>query len=182
MTDGPGPGEPVVQLGPPVSEVAWSPDFVAQTLEVLIVYLDDEEAAWLKPVHAEALRVGLPVSAKPGEVVLETLGWYGLAPRVVHSTSWRHEDGRVVLTYMAVIEPPPSLEPDTLSPVPVERTGLARGETTAPPSDIGVTAVLEHALRHLAWLVKDDPAIAAALPDWVPLLDPYEPEPFRALG
>jgi len=42
--------------------------------------------------------------------------------------------------------------------------------------------VLEHALRHLAWLVRDDPAIAGALPEWPELLAGYVPEPFRALG
>jgi hypothetical protein len=42
--------------------------------------------------------------------------------------------------------------------------------------------VLEHAFRHLAWLVKDDEAVRAALPDWVAFLDTYAPEPFRAFG
>ena len=40
--------------------------------------------------------------------------------------------------------------------------------------------VLEHALRHLAWLIEDDPAIAAALPGWSAMLEGYGPEPFRA--
>ncbi len=42
--------------------------------------------------------------------------------------------------------------------------------------------MIEHAFRHLAWLVVDDPAIAMALPDWAPILAGYEPEPFRAFG
>ena len=51
----------------------------------------------------------------------------------------------------------------------------------APPK-IGVAQVVEHAFRHLAWLVKDDAAVRDALPDWVEFLDGYVPEPFRAFG
>jgi hypothetical protein len=42
--------------------------------------------------------------------------------------------------------------------------------------------VLEHAFRHLSWLVNDDDAVREPHPDWVAFLDAYEPEPFRALG
>ena len=42
--------------------------------------------------------------------------------------------------------------------------------------------VLEHAFRHLSWLVKDDDAVRTALPDWMAFLGAYEPEPFRAFG
>jgi hypothetical protein len=58
---------------------------------------------------------------------------------------------------------------------------LARGDATAPPGRIDVEQVLEHALRHLAWLVKDDPAVTAELASWAGVLESYEPEPFRAL-
>ena len=179
---GSGPSEAVVELGPPISGVPWSAELSTQSLEVLIVTLEGETPVWLKPIHAESLRVGLPATARPGDVVLETLGWYDLVPRVVHSTSWRHEEGRVVLTYVAVVEAPASLPPDTLTGRSVARTDLARGDATAPPSDIGVAHVIEHALRHLSWLVRDDRAIADALPDWTKVLDRYLPEPFRALG
>jgi hypothetical protein len=172
----------VVELGPPISDVPWTAEVAQQSLEILILTRREDAAIWLKPVHADSLQVGVPPSTTPGDVVLETLGWYALAPRVVHSTSWRHESGRLVLTYLAVVEPPASLPPDTLEPVAVPRTDLARGDATAPPRDIGVVQVIEHALRHLSWLVQDDPAIGAALPDWRDLLASYQPEPFRALG
>jgi hypothetical protein len=174
---------PVVELGPPISDVPWSPELSTQSLEVLILTLEDGAPVWLKPEHADSLRVGLPATASPGDVVLETLGWYELRPRVVHSTSWRHEEGRVVLSYIAVVEAPPSsLPPGTLVRTPVARTDLARGDATAPPPEIGVLQVIEHALRHLSWLVRDDAAIGEALPDWVGVLAAYQPEPFQALG
>ena len=42
--------------------------------------------------------------------------------------------------------------------------------------------VLEHAFRHLAWLVKDDDVVRAAIPEWVAFLDAYKPQPFRTFG
>jgi hypothetical protein len=172
----------VREVGPPVSTVPWSPDFVAQTLEVLPVVLRDGRLCWLKPVHADSLRVGLAATAKPADVVLGVLGWYPLEPVVVHSTSWRHEEGRVILTYIAVVAPPRELPADSLVELPVGRAELARGEAMAAPKAIGVEAVLEHALRHLAWLVKDDPAVMQALATWKDALAAFQPEPFRALA
>lgn len=169
-------------MGPPVSTTQWSPSFVAQTLEVLPVALGDDGLLWMKPLHADSLRVGLPPSSRPAEVVLEVLRWYPLAPIVVHSTSWRHEEGRIILTYVAVVEHPHEIAKDSLVALPVERAELARGEATAAPRNIGVEAVLEHALRHLSWLVRDDPAVMKELAAWTNVLAEFQPEPFRALS
>jgi hypothetical protein len=169
-------------MGPPISSVAWSPEFVAQTLEVLPVARVDGALVWLKPIHADSLRVGLPLAAKPADTVLEVLKWYPLAPLVVHSTSWRHEDGRIVLTYIAVVTIPHSLPNDSVVMVPVRRAALARGGATSAPDSITIEAVLEHALRHLSWLVRDDPAVMEALGGWTEVLAGFEPEPFRSLA
>jgi hypothetical protein len=168
-------------MGPPVSSVAWSPQFVAQTLEVLPVGLGDEGFFWLKPMHADSLCVGLPPSARPADVVLDVLRWYPLLPIVVHSTSWRQEDGRIILTYVAAVQPPGELANESLVALPVRRVELARGGATSAPDAIAVDAVIEHALRHLSWLVHDDPAVATALDGWAGALRDFEPEPFRAL-
>lgn len=169
-------------MGPPVSTVAWSPQFVAQTLEILPVALVAGRLVWMKPIHADSLRVGLSATSKPADVVLDVLKWYPLAPVVVHSTSWRHEEGRIILTYVAVVSPPSKLPPDSLVELPVHRAELARGEAMTAPKAIGVEAVLEHALRHLSWLVKDDPAVMEALAAWHRVLDDFQPEPFRSLA
>jgi hypothetical protein len=102
-------------------------------------------------------------------------------PLLVHSTSWRLEGARVVLTYVVAVAPPEELN-ENLADEPVTRADLARGDAMGPPPEIGVAQVLEHAFRHLSWLVKDDEAVRGALPDWVAFLDGYEPEPFRAFG
>ena len=165
-----------------MSSVPWSPQFVAQTLEVLPVGLSDEGVFWMKPMHADSLCVGLPASARPAEVVMDVLRWYPLMPVVVHSTSWRHEAGRIILTYIAVVLPPGELAKDSLVKVPVRRVELARGGATSAPEAIAIDAVIEHALRHLSWLVRDDPAVAGALEGWTAALRGFEPEPFRALA
>ena len=169
-------------MGPPVSSVPWSPQFVAQTLEVLPIGLGEDGLFWMKPVHGDSLRVGLASSARPSDVVLDLLKWYPLTALVVHSTSWRHEQDRVILTYVAAIEPPGDLARDSLVSLPVRRAELARGGATTAPPAIGIEAVIEHALRHLSWLVRDDPAVTAALAGWKEALAAFEPEPFRALA
>jgi hypothetical protein len=173
---------PVIELAPALTNVAWSKELVSQSLEALFVYLgDDDGAHHLRPIHAATLRVGWPPDQQPGDIVANTARRYELTPLLVHSTSWRLEDGRVVLTYVVAVERPQELN-ENLADEPVSRADLARGDAMAPPPAIGVSQVLEHAFRHLSWLVKDDDAVRVALPDWVTFLDRYEPEPFRAFG
>jgi hypothetical protein len=154
--------KPLVELRPPLTSVAWSSDFVAQSLEILVVALDGEGAHHLHPIHAETLRVGWPPDRKPGDIVLDAVGRFGLEPLLVHSTSWRHEDGRLVLTYVAAVEMPDALNA-YLVDEPVARVVLARRAAFGPPPAIGVTQVVEHAFRPLSWLVKDDAVVGERL-------------------
>jgi hypothetical protein len=101
-------------------------------------------------------------------------------PLLVRSTSWRRDREAVILSFVAVIDR--TLVGSMLS-LPIERTTLARGEATAAPQAIATTQVVEHGLRHMAWLAVDDPVVAAELPaGWRTLLATYVPEPFRNLG
>jgi hypothetical protein len=101
-------------------------------------------------------------------------------PLLVHSTSWRRDSDAVILSFVVVIDA--GLVGDMAS-VPIARAELARSEATAAPADIATSAVVEHGLRHMAWLTKDDPVVAATLDEpWKQLLASYVPEPFRALG
>jgi hypothetical protein len=172
---------PVIELAPALTNVAWSKEIVSQSLEALFAYLADDGAHHLRPIHASSLRVGWPPDQQPGDIVAKAARRYELAPLLVHSTSWRHEAGRLVLTYIVIVEHPLALN-ENLADEPMARADLARGDAMGPPPEIGVSQVLEHAFRHLSWLVKDDAAVRAALPDWVAFLAVYEPEPFRAFG
>ena len=179
-----GPGaRPVVELTPlvpPVSAAPWSDEFVAQTLEVFIVALAPSGLRHYRPIHAASLRLGMAVGSSPGDLVVGAVRRYGLVPIVAHSTSWRSVPGRVILTYVAAVAAPESLSP-YLADDEIGRTDLARGEANTAPTSVGESQVLEHALRHLSWLVRDDPAVGTALVAWRPTLEAYLPEPFRNL-
>lgn len=102
------------------------------------------------------------------------------SPLVSHSTSWRRDRGGVILTFVAVVAP--ALLADMASR-PLERVDIARGSANAAPERIESDQVIEHGLRHLAWLVKDDAVVASELgPGWAAVLAGYTPEPFRALA
>jgi hypothetical protein len=51
------------------------------------------------------------------------------------------------------------------------------------PTRIAHEQVLEHGLRHLAWLAREDEVVRGTLSDdWRRLLETYVPEPFRNLA
>jgi len=98
-------------------------------------------------------------------------------PLLVHSTSWRRHRDAVVLTFIAVLSSQTAAPPAAR---PVRRTPLARGSALAAPADVAVDQVVEHGLRHLAWLIADDPHVAERLAgEWSGALAAYRPEPFR---
>jgi hypothetical protein len=100
-------------------------------------------------------------------------------PLLVHSTSWRREGPAVLLSFVAVIGPEQVLAMPT---EPIRRSDLARSEATSAPATIAHTQVLEHGLRHLAWLAEDDEVVAGRLSTaWRQALADYVPEPFRSL-
>jgi len=115
-----------------------------------------------------------------GELVDAALAAVGLRSSIVHSTSWRQQAGRLVLTYLAVLSEPAAAE--GFEDTAMARTELARGGTHGAPAAIDVSQVVEHGLRHLSWLSRDDPVIGPALTsEWLAKVAEYQPEPFRAL-
>ena len=175
------PSAEIEGLGPALSEALWSPDFVMQAIEVLPVSLRDGRLWAMRPEHADSFVVAWPAGAKPEKVAAQAMVQLGMEPIVLHSTSWRHADKEVVLTYLAVV-PPDADPPPSWQIVEVAHAELARGDATAPPSSIDIMQVQEHALRHLSWLRHDDPTISKLLDQWSDALSDYVPEPFRALG
>ena len=98
-------------------------------------------------------------------------------PLLVHSTSWRRTRSALVLTFIVVISERRGQE---RAGVPIHREGLARSAATLPAIAVTGGQVLEHSLRHLAWLLKDDELVRSVLGrDWTRALRGYMPEPFR---
>jgi hypothetical protein len=101
-------------------------------------------------------------------------------PLLVHSTSWRRDRDAVILSFVVVIE---DRLVGAMDSRPIGRAELARSEATAAPREIETDQVVEHGLRHLAWLAVDDPVVREELsPAWRSALAGYVPEPFRNLG
>jgi hypothetical protein len=158
-----------------------SPDRPAALLEILPVIVTAGSIRSLRPPDAASWQVACPPGDDPGPVVVEALRARGLRPSVVHSTSWRHQDGRLVLTYLVVLATGERAAGGLVS-LPVRPGPLARGGAITAPAGLDVDQVLHHALRHLAWLQREDPAVAAELDvAWAAALAGHRPAPFHAL-
>jgi hypothetical protein len=147
--------------------------------EVFVVWLNGDRPELTGPDGAAPWIIELGSDEHPMQTVARIVrDVIGLAS-LVHSTSWRRDRDAVILSFVAVIGP--DLR-GTMESVPIGRTELARSEATAAPTEIGYGQVLEHGLRHLAWLAREDPVVAAELsPAWHDALSGYVPEPFRSL-
>jgi hypothetical protein len=148
--------------------------------EVFVVWLAGDHLELTGPCGAAPWLLEIGATDHPVDVVARIVSDVIGDPLLVHSTSWRRDRGAVILSFVAVIDR--SLV-GSMASLPIERGALARGEATAAPKDIATTQVVEHGLRHMAWLVQDDPVVAAVLSsDWRTVLSTYTPEPFRNLG
>jgi len=115
----------------------------------------------------------------PVEVVTRLATALMGAPRLVHSTSWRRDRGSVVLSFVVVVSDHAAGPPAGNR---VTRAELARSSSSAAPLAIDTGQVLEHGLRHLAWLAAEDEVVRGVLSDeWKLVLAAYVPEPFLHL-
>lgn len=157
----------------------WDVDSPVQA-EVFVVWLDGDRLQLTGPDGPQAWLLQLGPTEHPVGVVERIVRDVVGPPMLVHSTSWRRDRDAVILSFVVVIGPELV---GSMASVPIGRAELARSEATAAPRDIAVAAVVEHGIRHLAWLAEDDPVVASTLPpEWRPILAAYVPEPFRALG
>ncbi|MGH2477043.1 MAG: hypothetical protein ACRDIL_17430 [Candidatus Limnocylindrales bacterium] len=148
--------------------------------EIFTVWRAGDHLELTGPCGAAPWLVELGASEHPVEVVDRIVRDVVGEPLLVHSTSWRRDRDAVILSFVVVIEAGLVGE---MASVPINRAALARSAATEAPAEIATSAVVEHGLRHMAWLVQDDPVVAATLDDpWKALLASYVPEPFRALG
>jgi hypothetical protein len=147
--------------------------------EVFVVYLAGGRPVLTGPCGPEPWYLEVAADEDPMTVVATAIRRVIGEPVVVHSTSWRRDRDAVILSFVAVVE---GETVGTLPSSAVDRADLSRGEATSAPTAIGHAQVVEHGLRHLAWLAKDDPVVADRLStDWHRLLDTYQREPFQHL-
>ena len=148
--------------------------------EVFVVWLKADHLELTGPCGAAPWLIEVGETDHPMEVVDRIVREVVGPPRLLHSTSWRRDRGAVILSFVAVIDE--SLVRDMES-APIGRSELARSTATAAPAAIVYEQVVEHGLRHMAWLAQDDRVVAATLPAaWRTALAGYVPEPFRLLG
>jgi hypothetical protein len=148
--------------------------------EVFVLWLAGDHLELTGPCGADPWLIEVGADEHPLDVVTRIVNEVIGYPILVHSTSWRRDREAVILSFIVVIDR--SLV-GSMTSLPIERAALARGEATTAPQDVATTQVVEHGLRHMAWLAVDDPVVAAELsPDWHTLLATYVPEPFRNLS
>jgi hypothetical protein len=147
--------------------------------EIFLVWLDGDKLELTGPDGPVPWIIQLDDVEHPVEAVDRIVSGLVGAPLLVHSTSWRREGAAVLLSFVAVIGPE---QAGGMASEPIPRSELARSGATTAPAAIGHPQVLEHGLRHLAWLAEDDEVVAERLsPGWRRALAAYVPEPFRSL-
>jgi hypothetical protein len=148
--------------------------------EVFVLWLDGDGIMLTGPCGPEAWYLELGTDDDPIETVTRLLRANLTEPQIVHSTSWRRARGGVILSFVTVV---PRTGAVGLASRPITRVDLARGGATSAPDTIQAGQVLEHGLRHLAWLIGDDAVVRGELgAGWAAALAGYVPEPFRHLG
>jgi hypothetical protein len=148
--------------------------------EVFVVWLDGDHLELTGPCGPAPWLIELGPTDHPVEVVDRIVRDVVGEPLLVHSTSWRRDRDATILSFVVVID---EALVGTMASEPIGRAELARSSATAAPASIAHQQVVEHGLRHMAWLAQDDPVVRAALsPGWREALAGYRPEPFRNLG
>jgi hypothetical protein len=163
----------------PITDPSWDVEGPVRA-EIFMVWLNGERIEITGPDGAKPWLVELHDPEHPVEVVERIVTGLVGTPTLVHSTSWRREGSAVILSFVVVIGPDRAAGMET---APIDRAELARSGATTAPTTVESSQVLEHALRHLAWLAQDDEVVATALsPGWHDALRDRVPEPFRNLA
>ena len=163
----------------PITDPSWDVEGPVRG-EIFMVRLNGDRLELTGPDGAKPWLVELHDTEHPVEVVERIVTGLVGTPTLVHSTSWRRDGSAVILSFIVVIRPEQAAGMES---APIDRAELARSGATRAPAEIAPAHVLEHALRHLAWLAQDDEVVAAALtPQWHHALRDRVPAPFRNLA
>jgi hypothetical protein len=148
--------------------------------EIFVVWLDADAISITGPDGPRGWIIQIDDAEHPVEAVDRIVRGLLGPPLLVHSTSWRRDGTAIVLSFVVVIGP---RQAAGLESLPVTRADLARSDATRAPAAIRSDQVLEHGLRHLAWLAREDPVVSERLSQgWKNALSRYVPEPFRGFA
>jgi hypothetical protein len=146
-------------------------------VEVFVLRMKAGHPELAGPCGPDPWYIELDAQDDPVEVVSRLSRNLMGEPVLVHSTSWRRARGAVVLSFVVVNSDD---QAPHLAGIPISRAELARSDAASAAKAIAAAQVLEHGLRHLAWLAKEDPVVMGVLnEDWKEALADYRPEPFR---
>ena len=129
--------------------------------ELFVVWLHGDQVELTGPCGAAPWLIEVGETDHPVEAVSRVVRDVIGEPLLVHSTSWRRDRAALILSFVVVID---AALVGSMDSVPLGRADLARGRATAAPREIGFEQVVEHGLRHMAWLAKDDPVVRDELP------------------
>ena len=178
-----GPGESRERQSPELkadSETHESVAGPAVFVEVFPVFLSGGEPFVLVPDGEESWQFPMLNSGPAHDLVRNMLVSGSLKPEIIHSTSWRQDRQKLIITYLVVIRDP-GKTPEGFETFPVVQSGIVRGGATSPPRNIPTQAVINHAFQHLAWLLQTDPVVHETLvEEWKEVLQPFQPQPARS--
>jgi hypothetical protein len=166
-------------MQPPTPVQPWAVEGPVQA-EVFVLRMRAGLPELARPCGPDPWYIEVAAEDDPVEVVSRLSRNLMGEPVLVHSTSWRRARGAVVLSFVVVNA---DGQAPQLVGVPILRADLARSGTTGAAKTIAAAQVLEHGLRHLAWLAREDQTVIGALSDeWKVVLAGYIPEPFRNMA
>jgi hypothetical protein len=119
------------------------------TVELILARVDGDRLRYLVTRHTCGARTD--PDARAHAAMIRMFRGVSLRRAVVHSTSWRYEDGVLILTYLGYCDELPFQDLPLLLPL------------DAPVNGADVSAVAAHAVRHLAFLSRRDPVIRRRL-------------------
>jgi hypothetical protein len=136
-----------------VSDISASSQ--ARTILVEVVLLSECGGVLRYRARREALGRGV----HPDDLAVGLTGLTLCTPGAfLHSTSWRYEDGMLVLSYVAL----PDQVPLATRPVNVDAMVVSNSPLVPSPCAVELDAVAAHACRHLALLPTTDPVAVEA--------------------
>ena len=173
-----GAGAGTARLTRPPATTPWAVEGPVQA-EVFVLRMRLGRPELAGPCGPDPWYIEVAAEDDPVEVVSRLSRNLMGEPVLVHSTSWRRARGAVILSFVVVNS---DAQAPQLVGVPISRAELARSGATSAATTIAAAQVLEHGLRHLAWLSREDQVVMATLSEeWKRALKEYVPEPFRNL-